>query len=521
VALLVADVLREADPGWRVETETDPAEARRRLQEEAFDCVVTDLVMPGLDGLSLAEEVRGEREGVAFIAVTGRGSIEASVKALRLGFADFFEKPFDTEQIQRAVCRAVRQQREQQRLTDRFAELAQSNAKLEACQAQLNQKLEIAGHDLVRSNKRLARQMEDLARTADVARSLSGITELEDLLGLCAELLGDAVACDSATVALYEVQESAVGLMVRAYPESDDAPALCWLRQPIRGGLMCRAAQTNRTLHVERLDDSVLVDEQEKEFWHDGRLLAVPVPYSGRAVGTAVIHRTTGAGDFDAEDVKRLSSLAGVMGPAIAAAKIHHRQRCEMYATLESIAEANEARVGYLARHSARVLDYARRIGEGLGLSQCETGALQIAARLHDIGRLVIPDEATNHGGPLTEAQWEIVRHHAEVGEEFLKPLEFFGEVGEIIRGHHESYDGTGYPDAKAGEEIPLVARVLAVADAFDAMTSPRPYRQALSVGEAREQVQRLAGQQFDPRVVEVFLQFPAEQLEAIRSNDA
>jgi len=519
MAFLVADSLREADPSWHVESETDPRRALERLGEEPFDCLVTDLVMPEIGGLKLAEEARSADDEIALIAISGRGTLDSSVEALRMGFADFIKKPFDPEEVQRAVCRTLRRRRQDQTMRMRAAQFAQEKAKMEAARAQLTQKLEIASHDLVRANKRMARQMDDLAMTADVARSLMGVIELENLLGLCAELIGDQVPCETSAVALYEAEEGAVGLMVRARPASDEPPALCWLRTPIRSGVMCRAAQTRKSVHVEEIADSVLMDPQEKDLWPRGRMLVVPVPYRGYAVGTAVLHRPPNGPDFEAAEIKRVSALADVMAPAILTAKVYHRQRCEIYASLEAIADAAADRFPYLKGHAGRVLAYAQPIGAGLGLTQAETGALQIAARLHDIGRLTIPCEAVNHPGPLSEEDWEIVRQHPAAGAEFLAPLEFLGEVRDVIRAHHESYDGTGYPDRKAGEEIPLVARVIAVADAFDAMTSPRPHRDAISIEAALEQVRQLAGQQFDPHVAEAFLRIPFELLQEIQES--
>jgi len=306
--------------------------------------------------------------------------------------------------------------------------------------------------------------------------------------------------------------------MVRAHPDTDDPPTLCWLREPLREGILCRAAQSQKCVHVDDIADSVLLDPIEKELWRDGRLLAVPIPFQGTPIGVAALHRPAEDADFGPNDVKHISELAALIGPAIMTAKAHHQQRCQMYTTLETIAEAVENRDPYLKGHSARVLAYAEQAGPALELSQPEVGALQIAARLHDIGRLIIPDAEVNHPGPLTDEQWEIVRRHPEAGAGFLKPLNFLGEVAEIIRAHHESYDGTGYPDLKAGEEIPLVSRLLAVADAFDAMTSPKAHRAALSIEQAQEQIRQLSGQQFDPRVSEAFLAIPPETLAHIQS---
>jgi HD-GYP domain-containing protein (c-di-GMP phosphodiesterase class II) len=237
-------------------------------------------------------------------------------------------------------------------------------------------------------------------------------------------------------------------------------------------------------------------------------------------MGVAVLHRPADAEDFSAQGIKDVTELAKVMGPAIMTAKMHHHQRCQIYATLESITEAVENRDPYLKGHSLRVLAYAQQIAPAIELTQPQIGALQISARLHDLGRIIIPEFVVNHPGPLSPEQRETVRCHPETGANFLKALDFFGEVAEIIRAHHESYDGTGYPDMRAGNEIPVVARLLAIADAFDAMTSPRPYRAVMSIEAALEQIRQLAGQQFDPQMAEAFLALPQETLEGIQSRN-
>ncbi|MBL7139304.1 MAG: response regulator [Planctomycetes bacterium] len=519
IAALIAEALQGAEPSWYAEAEADSSRALERLSEAAFDCLITDLVMPDVDGLNLAEQARSANEHLALIAITGCGTVANSGEALRRGFDDFLEKPFDLKAMKAAVGRALAAHRQMDERDTRFAELAQAKTQLETANAQVQQKLDIASHDLVLSARRMARQLDELATRADVAQTLMGIIELEDLLGLCAELVGDRVPCRTCTVALYEPTEQAIGLMVRARPDSDDAPALSWLREPISAGVMCRAAQTGKAVHVECIGESNLLDDQERELWRDGRLLVVPVPLQGLTVGAVVLERAEEDGAFAAGDVKTVADLARIMAPAIRTAKAHHRQRCQIYASLEAIADCVERREEYLKGHSARVLAYAMPIGAALELAQAQIGALQIATRLHDIGRLGMPDSVVNHPGPLNDLQWDLVRRHPGMAADFLKPLDFFGEVGDIIRTHHESYDGTGYPSMKAGEEIPRVARILAVADAFDAMTSPRPYRDALDIDQAREQIRRLAGQQFDPAAAEAFLCIPVGVLAEIRHS--
>jgi response regulator RpfG family c-di-GMP phosphodiesterase len=519
VASLVAEALREADPSWQVDAETDPIAALDRLTEGTFDCLVTDLVMPSLGGIDLAQKARAIHEHLALVAITGRASLESSIKAMRAGFSDFVQKPFDLETLHRTVSRCLHQVRQQAEVSKHIEQLTLGNATLEAAQAQLREKLDIAGHDLVLSSKRMIRQIEDVAQVAAVARSIVGVVEVEDLLGLCAEIIGSRVACLSSTVGLHETQQNAGALMVRAHPAEDESPTLSWLPAPMPSGVLCRAAMTGKCVHIENIATSRLVHPQERQFWRDGRLLVVPIPCGKTTVAVAVVHRALDDNDFGMRDVKHVTALTPIMGPAIRTARLYYRQRCQVCSCLEAVAEAAENRDGYRKGHSGRVLAYAMLIAKTMELPPVQVGALQIAARLHDIGWVAIPEAAVNHPGALTRDQWAIVRRHADAGASFLEPLEFLGEVSQIIRGHHESYDGTGYPDRKAGEEIPPLARVIGVADALDAMTSPRPHRQALSLDEALEQIGRLSGEQFDPRAAEAILNVPADSLAEIQAS--
>jgi response regulator RpfG family c-di-GMP phosphodiesterase len=519
IAELVADSLKYSDPSWYVVAESDPEHAAERLRDEEFDCLITDLVMPGVDGLHLAKQARDRYDAISLIGITGHGTFESGVEALRLGFADIIQKPFDVRDVQRAVSRTIRGHHSSDTGGARLAELEQAKTELEAARTQLAQKLDIASHDLVLSSKRMARQLDELALVSGVAKTLLGVVDLEDLLSLCAELVGDQVTADTSVIGLFEPQEGAFGILARAHPTGDEPPSLCWLRKPIQAGVMCRAVQTQKCIHIEDIASSVLLDEQEKHLWPTGRLLVVPIPHGDSAAGAAVLHRAPGSDDFRAFDIQRLTKLVEVMGPPILCARAQHVQRCRIYSTLEAMVDAVECRDPYLRGHSARVLAYCQPLAQAMELSQPQMGAIQIAARLHDLGRMVIPEAVTNHPGPLTEDQWEIVRQHPEAGAALLRNLSFLGNVAEVIRAHHESYDGTGYPDLKAGEEIPVLARVIAVADAFEAMTSPRPHRPAMSIEDALAQLGKLSAEQFDPRIVDLFINIPLATLRDIHAS--
>ena len=177
-------------------------------------------------------------------------------------------------------------------------------------------------------------------------------------------------------------------------------------------------------------------------------------------------------------------------------------------ATLEALAAALDARDSETGGHSSRVTVYTMDMARELGVTEDSDQWLDIerASLLHDVGKIGVSDAILNKPGPLTSEEWQQMRKHPAIGYEMLKDVKFLATAAEIVYAHHERYDGKGYPTGLGGKGIPLGARIFAVADAFDAMTSNRPYRRALSADKAREEITTNSGTQFDPTVVEAFL---------------
>jgi len=178
-----------------------------------------------------------------------------------------------------------------------------------------------------------------------------------------------------------------------------------------------------------------------------------------------------------------------------------------IYGVVRALVKATEARNPYARGHSDGTTRYAVAIAQEMGLAGEEIEGIKVAARLHDIGHIGVSDLVLLKPGPLTPNETEIVHAHVLVSVHILEALEFPWLVKPAVRGHHERWDGTGYPDGLMGEEIPLGARILAVADVADAMTSDRPWRPALPMAEAVAELQSHAGTKYDPQVVRAFLQ--------------
>jgi response regulator RpfG family c-di-GMP phosphodiesterase len=199
-------------------------------------------------------------------------------------------------------------------------------------------------------------------------------------------------------------------------------------------------------------------------------------------------------------------------------AKSWIEQTCEE--TLQALAGALDLRDSETAGHSQRVMAYAVRIGMAMGCSKEQLNTIARGALLHDVGKIGIPDAILLKTSPLSEYEREVMETHAVVGFSVLKRIAFLGGSAEIVLTHHERYDGTGYPQGFAGKEIPLGARIFAVADTLDAMTSDRPYRRAGTFAAAREEIIRESEKQFDPEVVSAFLAIDERTWPKLRSRE-
>ncbi|HET9491955.1 MAG TPA: HD-GYP domain-containing protein [Methylomirabilota bacterium] len=186
--------------------------------------------------------------------------------------------------------------------------------------------------------------------------------------------------------------------------------------------------------------------------------------------------------------------------------QLYQRMQRAVAQSLLGLANALEAKDAYTRGHSDRVGAWSRALGAALGLAAADAESIAQAGLLHDIGKIGVPEAVLTKRGPLTELEWHAMRRHPVVGAQIVAPFDFLAAGALIIRHHHERWDGSGYPDGLAGETIPLGARIVAVADVFDALTSDRPYRRALTVPEARARLAAEAGATLDAGVVAALL---------------
>ncbi len=187
-------------------------------------------------------------------------------------------------------------------------------------------------------------------------------------------------------------------------------------------------------------------------------------------------------------------------------------------ATVRALSNAVEARDAYTGKHAERVTAYGIEIARAMQVRVAD-GGVEFGFLLHDVGKVAIPDAILYKPDRLTDEERELMAQHPVIGAEIVREIAFLNDAVQVVRSHHERWDGTGYPDGLRGEEIPLSARVFAVADVFDALTTNRPYRPASPMPVAREMIRVESGRQFDPRPVDAFMSIPDERFERISAQ--
>lgn len=246
-------------------------------------------------------------------------------------------------------------------------------------------------------------------------------------------------------------------------------------------------------------------------------LICTPIAAKNKVIGVMLIGSSS-IKEYTASDLKLCNALAAQGGAAIEATKLYESLRENFFDTIQILSQIIEMRDSYKNGHYLRVMNYSLNIGRAMGMSRVELVKLKLAVMLHDIGNLAISDELLTKRSSYTEEEFEIVKAHAETGASMLQKIDQLKQIIPVIRSHHERYDGKGYPDGLKGEQIPICSRIIAVADAFDAMTNDRPHKASMNLYFAAEELSKNKGIQFDPNVVDTFFRiYKDKKLEEIQ----
>lgn len=442
-----------AEAGYEVTLAVNGRDALGKLGGRGYDLVISDLRMPDMNGQDLLGQIRQRNLDVDFLVMTGYGTTETAVDIMRNGAADYIAKPFDIKQMLVRVGSIMDRRR-----------CRKEQEKLSAVVRMLN------------LSKRLGSQLNHVAVVEEFLNHLRENFNPGAVCLLLPELLdsGSAVIRGS----LLNANE-----VLRLFVTRLCEKILTHGRSYLLDQFTLKQSSFNATLFPQGFPYSVM---------------AVPLDLPQKRIGVVALVREETDQLYREQDLQLLGVFASHTASALQNAHLYSRLRILNQDVIRSFAQAVEVKDLYTRGHSERVADYACRLGRELGLGGKELERLHIAGMLHDIGKIGIPDHILNKPGALTTDEYDTMKRHSLMGREILGEVGSMSDVTEIIYHHHERMDGLGYPDGLMGEQIPPMARIVCLADSYEAMSSNRAYRQALPLDKVMYALDRGAGSQWD-----------------------
>jgi putative nucleotidyltransferase with HDIG domain len=339
----------------------------------------------------------------------------------------------------------------------------------------------------------------------EVSKKVGSVPRMAQLLEKIIKMTQQTLKASASSVLLYgdnerelffEVASGPVGKSLRRVKVSTQSGVAGWVA---RTGKPLIVNDVNRDQHFDRIVDEITGFVTRS-------IICVPLIVHRKTMGVIEVINKLDGSDFNEQDLEAVVSVAATAAMAIENTKLHQNILEAYKSTIITLAAAIDAKDPYTRGHSQRVMEYALLGGAALSLPAEEMETLEYASILHDIGKISIDARILNKPDSLTPSEWNIMREHSVIGANLLKEIPFLEKASELVLHHHERYDGEGYPAGIKGEDIPLGARLIAVADAFDTMTTDRSYRPALTVDYSISELYGCSGTQFCPKAVEAFV---------------
>ncbi len=333
----------------------------------------------------------------------------------------------------------------------------------------------------------------------ELTARLAATHEVEDMARLAVDELHCTFAFFLAAIQRLD-GDGVLRLVAGAGPLAEVMTEFLVVAQPVSEGVNGRVARSGCTALVAdtRADPDYIVRDPLTDPRSE---LSAPIFVDGVVWGVLNLE-APGPGAFGEADAVLVEAVAASLGAALHRAGLVADLECAFTTTLAALTSTVEAKDDYTATHGEDVAGLAERVALRLGLAPAEARDVRYAALLHDLGKVAVPSEILLKPGPLTDAEWVLMRSHAAVGGDLVARVPAFAHLAPAVRASHERWDGGGYPDGLAGEQIPLAARLIAACDTFDAIVTARPYRPARTPLEAACELRRVAGSQLDARVV-------------------
>ncbi len=478
--------------GYEVYTAGNGVEALEILGRVKIGCIFTDINMPVMDGLELAEKVRHIESTLPVVVMTGYPSLENSIQTLKNGVVDYLIKPVNLEQMELTLKRILRER-------ELFVENLILKEEIERQERlkQLNDEL----LSRVEEVNTLNRVMEDFAATD----SSYGIFNKVVDLGV------EELKADKVFFHIYSEDEASLVLVAKSSSDFKNDEVLNSYGKDITDKAKAYIIESLETDH----NPCLISDSKNNNALGDPirSFMVVPLKIRDKIFGVASAFIFQEGRFFSEKDIYYMNFITQKAASAIENIALYENIYENLFSTLFAFVTALEVRDLYTRKHSTRVAKYAYMIAKEMGCSEEELDVINIAGSLHDIGKIGIRDDILLKPGRLTGEEYEKIKEHPVIGADIISKLGLWDREMEIIRHHHERHDGKGYPDGLKGDEVPKLARIMAVADCYDAMASDRAYRKKMEKNMVLDILKENSGTQFDPRVVEAFLRVADQEL--------
>jgi len=487
--------------GYEVLIAGSGLEAVKILENEKVDCCFTDINMPGMDGLELAEYIRLNDNTIPVIIMTGYPSLDNTIRTLKNGVVDFLIKPVDLNRMEVCVRRVLR---ERQLFVENviLKKEVESKVRLEKVNQDLMYKVkELHTLNKIMSDFTSFRSSKAVfQRLVEIALSLTNADESKFYVvneGVkrpfeIAVSRADSPKQSDQPAADPQIHSTARDVMAGEFQNESFLPEEALLMEVVSDEIPCLISETRG---IQRLSEGIR------------SYIVVPLKIREKIFGVLTASVLDGDKRFDEKDLYYLSFMTHKAAYAIENMALYENIYENLFSTLYAFVKALEARDAYTQKHSERVADVAMFIAKAMGRNKDELNVLNVSARLHDIGKIGIRDDILLKPGKLTLDEFNKIKEHPDIGADIVGQLGLWGTEQQIIRCHHERFDGQGYPNGLKEEQIPILSRILSVADSFDAMTSDRSYRKKLPDSTVVKNIRQGAGTQFDPEVVKVFIE--------------
>ncbi|HEC32354.1 MAG TPA: response regulator [Deltaproteobacteria bacterium] len=471
--------------GYVVERFPNPLVGLDYVLENDINCIFLDIHMPERDGLETLARLREKKPYVPVVMMTGNPSLRLSIEALRNGATDFLTKPFTQDQLLLCLEKIKRQ-------TKVLDEQIILEAKLKAKE------------DIDRLNRELTARTELQSALFTISQELDDLKNESEIQAKIVELACRILKVKKAAFLFYNKDVDGMVVVASRGIYQGNYRGLVL---PYQDSIVGRVLKTGCPYIASSLNGSPRLDPFFSTWGlNNPPLICYPVVLAQRNCGVLALGEKDNNGLFSGKELSLLEFLVQKGSLRLENVTLYENLTRNFYGTLQSLVTALEAKDVYTKWHSQRVTEYALMIAKVLGCTEEETQSIRTITFLHDIGKLGIQDSLLNKPGNLTENEYHTIQMHTRIGVKIVENLNLNEEEVAIIRNHHECWDGSGYPDGLGEEDIPFLARIVSVADSFDAMTSNRSYRKALNTEEAMVRLVEQRGRQFDPMVVDSFL---------------